>query len=127
MKEGSVRYNLRYTRQLWGSYLRTSWGHWFGRSLDALFGYSERPLRLIRAWAVSVLGFGVFIWQAGSVEPSGFWNSLYFSAVSFSALGYGGWLREADTVARVIGAAETFLGVFLLALFVTTFVRRFTR
>jgi len=47
--------------------------------------------------------------------------------VSFAALGYGSWLKDADAVARVVGVTETFWGVFLLALFVTTFVRRFTR
>jgi uncharacterized protein YjbI with pentapeptide repeats len=96
-------------------------------ALDLLFGYGERPMRLLRAWLVSVMGFAILVWQIGNVEPGGFWNSLYFSAVSFAALGYGGWVEKADTLARTIGVIETFWGVFLLALFVTTFVRRFTR
>jgi hypothetical protein len=92
-----------------------------------LFGYGERPFRVTGAWLLSVLLGAAIIHGFGEIEPSGFENALYFSAASFAALGYGSWLTNADLLARAIGVLETFWGVFLLALFVTTFVRRYTR
>ena len=55
-----------------------------------LCGYGGKPLKVI-GWAVSVvLGLAFIDFIIGSVwEWSAFWNSLYFSAVSFTALGYG--------------------------------------
>ena len=91
-------------------------------------GYGERPLRVI-GWAASVvLGLAFIYFIIGSVwEWSAFWNSLYFSAVSFTALGYGSSLNITNDWIRGLGAFESFIGVFSIALFLITFVRKMTR
>jgi hypothetical protein len=94
---------------------------------DMLFGYGERPSRVVLAWLFTILVFASAYWGMGGIDPSGPFHALYFSAVSFAAVGYGGWLQDASGLARTLGVIETFIGVFLLALFVTTFVRRYTR
>jgi hypothetical protein len=93
-----------------------------------LCGYGERPLWVI-GWAASViLGLALIYFAAGSVwEWGAFWSSLYFSVVSFAALGYGSWLWTTNDWIKGIGAFESFIGVFTMALFLVTFVRKMTR
>jgi hypothetical protein len=71
-----------------------------------------------------------FIWGFPSHAWADIWRSLYFSAVSFTAIGYGGWVTGADapsTWTKWFGVTESFIGVFLIALFLVTFTRRWTR
>jgi uncharacterized protein YjeT (DUF2065 family) len=100
----------------------------WSKFLSLICGYGERPLRVI-GWAASVvLGLAFIYFIIGSVwEWWAFWKSLYFSAVSFTALGYGSWLQATNDWIRGIGAFESFVGVFTIALFLITFVRKMTR
>jgi len=94
--------------------------------LRFLYGYGERPL-LVVAWAAAViLGFALGHWLFGTVA-GGLWDALYYSAVSFTALGYG-WAAEPQGWAgRFLGVGESLLGVFMMALFLVTFTRKMTR
>ena len=96
-------------------------------ALRFLNGYGERPERVI-GWVVAViLGFALGHWLAGTVER-GFLEALYYSAVSFTALGYGGWAPQPQGWAgRFLGVGESLLGVFMMALFLVTFTRKMTR
>lgn len=107
--------------------------------VDLFCGYGEDPLR--------VVGFSIFLivvcalayffldttgahpiyegvtgWQFYVLE---FFNSLYFSVVTFTTLGYGD--ISPVGVARFIAACEAFLGSFTMALFVVVFVKKMTR
>ncbi|WP_100752828.1 ion channel [Vibrio salilacus] len=107
--------------------------------VDLFCGYGEDPLR--------VVGFSIFLivvcalayffldttgahpiyegvtgWQFYLLE---FLNSLYFSVVTFTTLGYGD--ISPVGVARFIAACEAFLGSFTMALFVVVFVKKMTR
>jgi hypothetical protein len=95
-------------------------------ALRFLYGYGERPERVI-GWVVAViLGFALAHWAFGTVER-GFLDALYYSAVSFTALGYG-WAAEPQGWAgRFLGVGESLLGVFMMALFLVTFTRKMTR
>lgn len=96
-------------------------------SLKLLCGYGERWWQVI-AWALGIVfGFGVVYWRSGLVEHGDFLSSLYFSAVSFTAVGYGGWLKTVESWAQTFGVIESYLGVFLNALFLVTFVRKMSR
>jgi len=97
-------------------------------------GYGERPLRVVR-WAVLVL-FGsalLYFFLLGvaphNISVQAFVNSLYYSAVSFTALGYGPWFNDMSVHSWVqgAGAAEAFIGVFTIALFLVTFTRKMRR
>jgi hypothetical protein len=96
-------------------------------ALRFLYGYGERPLRVI-GWVVAVI-FGVaFVYLLPGVLTGGFRDALYYSAVSFTALGYGGWAPEPQGWAgRFLGVGESLLGVFMMALFLVTFTRKMTR
>jgi hypothetical protein len=96
-------------------------------ALRFLYGYGERPERVIGWAAAVVFGLALIHWVFGTVA-GGFLEALYFSAVSFPALGYGDWSPEPQGWAgRFLGAGESFLGVFMMALFLVTFTRKMTR
>ncbi len=52
-------------------------------------------------------------------------NSIYFSVVTFTTLGYGD--ISPLGFARFIAAFEAFMGSFTMALFVVVFVKKMTR
>jgi uncharacterized protein YjbI with pentapeptide repeats len=91
-------------------------------------GYGERPLRAI-VWAASVIVvLGVIYFLIGADwQVDAFGNSMAFSAMSFTSMGYGSWLEASDAWIKGIGAFESFIGVFTIALFLITFVRKMTR
>ena len=104
------------------------WNTAFSKLLSILCGYGERPFRVVASATVVVLGLALIYFIIGSVwEWWAFWKSLYFSAVSFTALGYGSWLQMTNDWIRAIGAFESFVGVFMMALFLITFIRKMTR
>jgi hypothetical protein len=95
-------------------------------ALRFLYGYGERPLRVI-GWVVAViLGFALGHWLFGTVER-GFWDALYYSAVSFTALGYGWAAAPQGWAGKFLGVGESLLGVFMMALFLVTFTRKMAR
>lgn len=99
-----------------------------------LYGYGERPWRVV-LWGLLVLfGLALIYFFLRGVAPytlttEAFLGSLYYSAVSFTALGYGPWFSPGSVRDWVqgVGAAESFIGVFMIALFLVTFVRKMTR
>jgi len=101
---------------------------WARSKFISLFcGYGERPLRVI-GWAASVVfGLALIYFAIGTLTPNTFLNSLYYSAVSFTALGYGQWAPQPTEWVKGLGAFEAFVGVFMMALFLITFVRKMTR
>jgi len=92
-----------------------------------LFGYGERWERLLFWIPGLILLFALIYFAIGTLTPNTFLNSLYYSAVSFIALGYGSWVKEATGWVKGLGVLETFLGFFMMALLLVTFVRKWTR
>ncbi|MBA7469457.1 hypothetical protein ES707_04727 [subsurface metagenome] len=91
--------------------------------IKGLCGYGERPLNIvISAFIIVLVMAGIYTASALS-----FLQALYFSAISFTALGYGAWVSAPDRWVKALGAAEAFIGVFMMALFLITFVRKMTR
>jgi len=94
-------------------------------------GYGERPLRVVRFGTLVLFGSALLYFFCRGVAPynlseQAFLHSLYYSAVSFTALGYGPWFTATSVRDWVqgAGAAEAFLGVFTIALFLVTFTRK---
>jgi len=50
-------------------------------------------------------------------------DSLYFSLITFTTLGYGDF-RPLEGIGRILAGSEAFIGAFMMALFVYTFARR---
>jgi len=102
--------------------------HWaWSALLNLLCGYGEKPFRIFTSASVVVLGLALIYFTIGTLAPNTFLNSLYYSAVSFTALGYGSWVPQPTGWVMGLGAFEAFLGVFMMALFLVTFTRKMIR
>jgi hypothetical protein len=105
-----------------------------------LFGYGERPIRVLVAGALIVLICGIFYsspaahlaYQYGlenSQQPDHlkFMEGLYYSTVTFTTLGFGDIHPAPDILTRIITMLEATAGACLMALFVVTLSKRFSR
>ncbi len=108
---------------------------WLGTH-ELLFGYGERPIRVVLTACLVVLGFAVvyFLYPPSELSNAGWgellarmWYSFYFSLVSFTTLGYGEWIKHPDNWLRYLGGVQSFIGLFLTALFLVTFTRKWTK
>ncbi len=105
----------------------------FGRML---FGYGERPSRVLVAAAVIILLCGLFYssplaqlsFRFETDQASlRFFEGLYFSTITFTTLGLGDIYPEVDLLTRVVTMFESLCGVFLMSLFVVCLSKRFSR
>lgn len=105
-----------------------------------LFGYGERPVRVLAAGAVIIFLCGLFyssnaahltfIYGLESSHPSGqlkLLEGLYYSTVTFTTLGFGDIYPAADMLTRMVTMFESIAGACLMALFVVTLSKRFSR
>jgi hypothetical protein len=102
----------------------------FGR---LLFGYGERPVRVLIASAMIILLCAFFYshqgaleYRSGPTEPS-FFQGLYFSTITFTTLGYGDLYPAPDGFSRHLAMAEAVAGGCLIALFIVCLAKRFSR
>lgn len=96
-------------------------------TVEGLCGYGERPSKVVLAAAVIIFGLAGLYTAFGSFSSGSFLNCLYYSAVSFTALGYGSWAPQPTGWVKGLGVFEAVMGVFMMALFLVTFTRKMTR
>jgi len=98
--------------------------------LNGIFGYGERPVRVIIS-AISIILIFTFLFMSSGISDTsigGFTSKnildcLYFSTVTFTTLGYGDF-RPLEGWSRIFAGTEAFIGALMMALFVYTFARR---
>lgn len=96
--------------------------------LKLLCGYGEKPKRVVIFAASFIFSLALAYYFWGSfVDAKSFADTLYYSVVSFTALGYGQWAPQPTDWAQGMGAVEAVIGVFSMALFLVTFTRKMTR
>lgn len=93
----------------------------------AYFGYGEGWKRILFWVAGLWLLFSLLFYCFGKLDPESFWDCLYFSGVSLTAVGYGAWVKDAVGIAKWLGVFETLIGNLMLASLLVTFVRKMTR
>jgi hypothetical protein len=103
----------------------------FGRML---FGYGERPVRVLFASALIIFICAFFyslpdalVYRAGEMENTSFFQGLYFSTITFTTLGYGDLYPAQDSAIRLLAMFEAVAGGCLMALFVVCMAKRFSR
>lgn len=118
-----------------------SWSRLISKAVDLFCGYGEKPVRVV-AFSLSIITFfGFAYWLFGITDGNQlvsfqydstftqnlthFGNTLYFSVVTFTTLGYGDLVPIGFS--RTLAAIEAFTGSFTLALFVVVFVKKMTR
>ena len=105
-----------------------------------LFGYGERPNRVLAAGAVIILLCGFFysspaahlafqygIHDSLMTDQLEFLDALYYSTITFTTLGFGDIYPAADGLTRIVTMLESLAGACLMALFVVTLSKRFSR
>ena len=151
IEEGKAHYQeMDYIRKQKRWDIRYIWANLFHRLLH---GYGEKPHRVI-LWAVAIviacallfMNFGIgetrlFVenlptYNIFKILPKLYTFSLtdlanigryfYFSVVTFTTLGYGD-LRPVHPISHLISSIEAFTGMFMMALFVLTFGRKWRR
>lgn len=105
----------------------------FGRML---FGYGERPIRVLISSAVIIFLCGLF-YSSPMAQLSfraeidqtelGFFEGQYFSTVTFTTLGLGDIYPEVDLLTRALTMIESMSGICLMSLFVVSLAKRFSR
>jgi uncharacterized protein YjbI with pentapeptide repeats len=89
-------------------------------------GYGEKPWLTMRA-TVQVIGiFALYYWVHGKFGQSlHWWESIYFSVVTFTTLGLGDIIPLTTSWGtRIAVASEAFFGALMIALFVWTLARK---
>jgi uncharacterized protein YjbI with pentapeptide repeats len=125
---------------------KTGVEYWFALLQRALFGYGESFGRVV-GWSGSiVVVFAVvyliggwirpvgaegtlgrpLVWTRGLEEPTVIWESLYYSTLTFTALGFGDF-RPVGAVGQLLTVLETASGALLVALLVFVLGRRAAR
>ncbi|WP_062261938.1 ion channel [Endozoicomonas arenosclerae] len=118
-----------------------SWHRIVSKVVDLLSGYGEKPERVVFFSASFIVFCSLFYFFLGIEDggvrvqyqqsQSGYENfiswleTLYFSVVTFTTLGYGDLTPVG--LSRLFAAIEAFIGSFTLALFVVVFVKKMTR
>lgn len=152
VSENSGGDNPRTTSQRWNAF-RSCWlntGRWAWLALTgATTRYGESPRRVVATSLAVILGFGLVYPFVGGIEtttaeteafklaewlslPVGdgtariVFENLYFSAVTFTTLGYGDIQPGSDTT-KLLASIESLLGALLMALLVAVLARRITR
>jgi len=109
------------------------WFRSFGYSfLKYSCGYGEKPGTVIRNSILAVFGFAFAYLFSNSINLSGnsavrkFLQSLYFSTITFTTLGYGD-IHPINDAGRVLAMSEAVLGAIFVALFIFVFSRKMMR
>ncbi|WP_284450839.1 potassium channel family protein [Methylophaga thalassica] len=93
--------------------------------------YGESPWRVLLSAFVLIFGCAALYFftdinnnnHCGTIS---FWDSLYYSVVTFSTLGYGDF-SPCTGLGKLIASCQSLSGLLLTSLFLVTFVRRFHR
>ena len=98
-----------------------------------IFGYGTKWERVLIAMLVVVVGLAVVFWAGHGIESVdvgegavSFWDSLYFSVITVTTLGYGDFHPEPGLY-RFLASSEAVFGAFMWAAFIAIFARKYTR
>jgi uncharacterized protein YjbI with pentapeptide repeats len=90
--------------------------------LRIVMGYGEKPLRVVANAFCVILAYSAAYYFHGQITGRSFVDSLYFSIVTFTTLGYGDIAPHGYM--RLVAASEALVGIFLSGLFIFCLGRR---
>jgi len=108
------------------------WTNWvLNKVLYTVAKYGESPLRVLGTSLSIIMIYSIIYWIVGGITTGGsgfkasFPESFYFSAVTFTTLGYGDYQPIPDF--QILAISEAFIGAFVLAFFVVVVSRKLIR
>ena len=102
--------------------------------MDILSGYTEKPNRVIVAALGTVFVFGAIYYLLDAVRSTtdafsgakiGLWDSIYFSFITFTTVGFGDFVPKANLWIKALVSLEAFSGPFMAGLYIFTLTRRY--
>ncbi|MBI5203336.1 MAG: two pore domain potassium channel family protein [Nitrospirae bacterium] len=96
-----------------------------------IWGYGEKPYRALLTVLSIILLSSIIFYTSGvlvykdKVIPPTFFDSLYFSIVTFTTLGYGDY--QPVGIYRLVSMIEAFSALFIMPLFVVALTRKYLR
>ncbi|MGE4284995.1 MAG: potassium channel family protein [Phycisphaerae bacterium] len=102
---------------------------------NLLFGYGERPVRVLYSSLAVILLFALMYYERGALKCPGYdengltlFDSIYFSTITFTTLGFGDvFPSPTDSIARALAMVEAFCGTSFISLFVVSLSKHFSR
>lgn len=91
--------------------------------LNLLWGYGEKPVRLLGAIVVNILLFGVIQYLLGAVPDKALWEHIYFSGITFLTVGYGD-LSPIGMLPRFIAVLEGAAGIGTTGLLIASATKK---
>ncbi len=112
---------------------RGDWNYIPSLVMSGLCGYGEKPYRIILSAFLTILTFAALYFSFNTVERCGdhayilkWFDYVYYSAITFTTVGYGDFIPRAHMGARLLAALEAFSGVFVTGLFIFTLARKYS-
>ncbi len=98
--------------------------------LDWIGAYGTNPWRVAGTMAVIIVLSSLFYMLGGDIDvkvsENCFFESIYFSVITFLTIGYGD-LSPKNEITAAVAAVEGFFGLFLMSYFVVALVRKTLR
>lgn len=97
---------------------------WFASILlNWLWGYGEKPARLLGAIVFNILLFGTIQYWLGAVPEKTWWEHIYFSGITFLTVGYGD-LSPVGMLPRFIAVVEGAAGIGTTGLLIASATKK---
>lgn len=90
--------------------------------LLVVVGYGEKPARVLSSALLAILFYSLIYRWTGALSDRSFESCLYFSAITFSTVGYGDLAPHGHL--RLVAASEALMGILLCGLFLFCLGRR---
>jgi hypothetical protein len=90
--------------------------------LRAVIGYGEKPLRVMGSALFAIFVYALIYQGFGAINDKSFVSCLYFSAITFTTVGYGDLAPHGAF--RLVAASEALMGILLCGLFLFCLGRR---
>jgi uncharacterized protein YjbI with pentapeptide repeats len=91
--------------------------------LNWLWGYGERPWRLMLAMVATIVAFGTVQFWLNGVPGKSWWEHVYFSGITFLTIGYGD-LLPIEAIPRLLSVVEGLVGITFIGLLIASVTKK---
>jgi hypothetical protein len=100
--------------------------------IESVFGYGVYWNRILISWFLLLVGCGLMYWIGHGIEGkdltrgASLFESLYFSIVTVTTIGYGDYFPRKGFF-QALSSLEAIIGTFMWAAFIAIFARKYMR